>query len=239
MTPGFLKPLHRRVFGRFAFVDTITGNRISSPLSVISPQLQLMANDSGLFAIFSGPSFGQFTKQWPTAQMFEIAVRDPNHRYLPRRAQIRAAGLVEVFTLQQVPLYRSPKSPVEPDWAVVRASIRSDWAPLAWAVVQVLSSDQSVLATGVSDARGEALLAVRNLGTDVSDHMTGVVKNATTDVTIQAWFDPTVMGRASDWIPNPDDMSRNLGNPTFKSVARRGVLRAGQTLSVVLEFPFM
>lgn len=238
MTPGFMESVDRRVLGGFVLVDAITNNSIPSPLTVTSTQLQLKANHSGVYAIFNGPGFSPLTNEfiptgtWPSPQDFEITVIDPSLRYLARRAQIQAPQkLVGTFAPQQVSLYPSPSSTIEPNWAVVRASVTSNaGAPLPWSFVEVLLSDNSVIATGVTDARGEALLAVMGLGIQVTSHATDPVTEATTNVTVQAWFDPTVLKQPRNWVPDPDDISGNLANLALKKGSTTGALGARQTL---------
>lgn len=238
MTPGFTESVDRRVLGGFVLVDAITSNSIPAPLTVTSTQLQLKVNRSGVYAIFNGPGFSPLTDEfipigtWPAPQGFEITVIDPSLRYLARRAQIQAPQkLVGTFAPQQVPLYPSPSSTIEANWAVVRASVTSSAGdPLPWAFVEVLLSDATVAARGVADARGEALLAVMGLGIQVTSQATDPVTEATTPVTVQAWFDPTVLTQPRNWVPNPDDISGNLANPALKKGSTTGALGARQTL---------
>jgi hypothetical protein len=233
-----MESVDRRVLGGFVFTDAITGNTILSPLVVTTPQLQLKANRSGVYAIFNGPGFTPLTNEfipssvWPAPQNFEIAASDPSLQYLPRRAQIQAPqSLTGAFTPQQVRLYPGSLSTVEANWAVVRASIASSTGtPLPWAVVEVLLSDHTVAATGLADARGEALLAVPGLGIQVTSTATDPVTDATTSVTVQAWFDPSVLTQPSSWVPNPDDILGNLANPALKTGTQASALGARQTL---------
>ncbi|HEY2383506.1 MAG TPA: hypothetical protein VGK48_20220 [Terriglobia bacterium] len=238
MTPGILESVDRRVLGGFIFVDAITNSSIENPLPVTSAQLAVKVNRSGVYAIFNGPGFTALTNQfipatpWPAAQTLEISVSDPSLRYLARRAQIQAPqSLAGVFTPQQVPLYPGPSGPVELNWAVVRVSVASNaGVPLPWAVVRVLLADNSVAATGMTDTRGEALLAVTGLGIQVTSTATDPVTESATSVTVQAWFDPGMLTQPQGWIPNPDVMLGNLSNPSFKTGTQTGALEARETL---------
>jgi len=93
----------------------------------------------------------------------------------------------------------------------------------------------------VTDARGEALLAVPGLGAQISDSGSGPVTVGTTAVTVQAWFDPSVLKQPAGWIPNPDDILNIPGGlaasalPTGKttgSISATQVFFAGITISV-------
>jgi hypothetical protein len=234
---GFSESVDRRVLGGVVFIDAITGASVVDPLAVTSIDLQLRPNRSGVYAIFDAPGFSDLTTQfnpadtaWRPGKSFEIAVRDPSLRHLARRARVLAPqSLTVAFVPQPVPLYASPSAMLAPNWAVVRASVTgaSD-SGLPWAVLQVIRSDNSVAASGMTDARGEALLAVMGLGVQVSANASGSVTETTIPVTVQAWFDPGVLAQPADWIPNPDDIFGNLSN--LKTGKQSGALGAGQIL---------
>jgi hypothetical protein len=233
------EPVDRRVLGGFVFVDAITNGLVVDPLRVTSDDLQFRVNYSNVYAIFDAPGFTGLTSQfnpdptsWPPARNFEVTVRDASLHYLPRRVQVQAPqNLTAVFTPRQFVLYPSPSAEVAPNWAVVRASVRNAAGDgLPWAVVRVTRSDDTVAATGMSDSRGEALLAVTGLGVQVSASSTGAVTETTIPVTAQAWFDPGVLSQPAGWVPNPDDILLNLSNPALKTATITGALGARQTL---------
>ena len=228
----------RRVLGGFVCVDSITRASIQDPLNVTS-SLTLRANRSGVYAMFNAPGFSALTSQfnpaaaqWPAAQYFEVTVQDPTLRYLARRARVQAPqGLPTAWVPQQISLYASPAALLSPNWAVVRASVTgSSGAGLPWAVVQIIKSDHSVAATGMTDDRGEALLAVTGLGVQVSSSSSGSVTETTIPVTVQAWFDVGTLTQPADWIPNPDDILGNLSSSALKTASLTGTLGARQIL---------
>jgi hypothetical protein len=236
-----LESVDRRVLGGFVFVDSITSTSITSPLNVTSEKLQIKGNRSGIYAIFNGPGFALLTDQfipigtWPPLHDFDITVTDPGGQYLARRAQVQAPRkLVGAFAPQKITLYPSPRFIVELNWAVVRASVSSAAGDqLPWSVVQViLKSDSTLLATGVADERGEALLAVAGRGFQVSDKTTDPVTETTEAVTVQAWFDLGVLNQPKNWTPNPDDILGNLANPALKTAKSDGALSPRQSLVV-------
>jgi hypothetical protein len=137
---------------------------------------------------------------------------------------------------QQVTLFSGPAAPVSPNWAVVRASVVSNATPpvpLPWAVLQVLNG-ATVLATGVSDPNGEALLGIAGLGLQVSSSAGGPVTEVTTAVTVQVWFDPNNLTQPADWIPNPDDILQSLSSPSWKTATASAQIGPGQTVYVPL-----
>jgi hypothetical protein len=235
----------RRVLGGFFFSDAVTGASILDPLIVRNTQLQLRLNRSGVYAIFNAPGFGQLSAEfdvqpdWPTANgpSFEITVLDPSLRYLARRAMVQAPqALASLTKPQQVVLYPSPSAVTEPNWAIVRANVTAiDGSGLPWAVVQVIRSDNTVAATGMTDARGEALLAVTGLGVQVSANGSGSVTETTIPVIVKAWFDPGVLQQPAGWIPNPDDILTDIANAALKTGSMTGALGARQILLAAIS----
>ena len=233
------KQVDRRVLGGFLFANAVTGASVTDPLAVSNTDLQLRVNRSGVYAIFDAPGFDNLTTEfdlqgdWPaTGQSFEVTVEDPSLRYLDRRAKVQAPQSIATLTTpQKVFLYPSPSGEVEPNWAIVRATVTgTSGSGLPWAIVQIIKSDKTVIATGMTDARGEALLAVAGLGLQVSADAAGTVTEITIAVAIQAWFDPSTLQQPAGWIPNPDDILNNLPNPALKTGTFAGALGPGQIL---------
>jgi hypothetical protein len=241
----------RRALGAFRCVDSVTGTAILDALAATSDSLVLKPNRSRLYVIFNGPGFSPLTAQflpaaatWPPPASFEVLVRDPQGRYLPRRATVQvpqklapASDPASVFNPQTVTMFRSSSAPVLPNWAVMRVSVaRSGTDPaqgLPWSIVRVTrTSDNTVLATGMGDARGEALLAVRGIGVQVSGNGGGAVVASTVDVSVDVWFDPGVLEQPAGWVPNPDEVLSNLAAPQLKHAAQAAKLGAGMSLAL-------
>jgi hypothetical protein len=101
-------------------------------------------------------------------------VKDPARRYLPRRFELEAAlprnpatgeplPVNSLFRALEVLLYPSPAASVGANWALVRAAVenKDTKKELAGALIRVLRNGaEPPLARGVSDQRGEALVAV-------------------------------------------------------------------------------
>lgn len=236
----------RRVLAGFRCVDGITGLSVMDPLPIGSPLLQLRQNNSGVYAVLGGPGLRPLTTQllpvtpWPAPANFEISIEDPKYRYLPRRAQIQAPQPPAVSSAPQtVVLYPGPAAPVEPNWAVIRVSVVNTAAEpqgLPWPILQVLDTSvvpSRVLATGVGDARGQALLAIPGLGLQVSSSGGGAVTEMTTPATVQAWFDPGVPNQPKGWIPNPDDLLRN--SAALKTGTQTIQIGPGVRLSITIS----
>jgi hypothetical protein len=241
----------RRILGAFVCIDAVTGSSVVPAIPVVPDPLWTVApNHSGIYVIFDGPGLDSLTDEflpsgtWPNPVSFEVTLQDPNLRYLPRRATVTAPLAVptspatpsEVFVPQQVPVYPSPAISVGQNWAIIRASVTlSGTNPpqgLPWAYLRVVqNSNNAVLATGVSDTNGEALLAVIGLTVQPNTSGSGPVTTSVTPATVTAYFDPSVLSEPAGWIPDPDDISLNLTNPAFKTSAQPVQLSSGE------EFP--
>jgi hypothetical protein len=252
----------RRILGAFVCVDVITGSSIPGPLLASNPTWTLRPNRSGIFVIFDGPGFDAQTNQfvpvgtWPTAVPFEVTIEDPQNRYLPRRANVKAPQAVPtvtsankgtvihdsttVFDPQPVKLYPTAATPVSPNWAVIFVSVvRSGVVPvqgLPWAYVQVNSipAGTSALAEGVTGSNGDSILAVRGLSAQVSSSSGGPLTETKIPVTVQAWFDPSVLQQPAGWVSNPQDISGNLTSPNLRTNSQNESIGAGQIVSVTL-----
>jgi hypothetical protein len=197
---------------------------------------------------------------WPARVSFPVTLQDPNRRYLPRRANVLSpmtvpvigpspGGVVpnpavtaalahpaSVFYPQRVALYPQPSAAVGPNWSTIRASVTNTATPAAglpWAVLQVIrTSDNKVLATGQTDANGEALLAVVGLTLQTSTSGTGPVTVSTVPASVKVYFDPGVLSQPPGWIPNPDDILGNLSNASLRSGGQDVRLASGQEMNL-------
>lgn len=251
--------LDRRILGAFICTDAFTGGSVVPAVPATAKQWTVRPNHSGVYVIFNGPGFDKQSSDflpvgsWPPSQKFEVALQDPTRRYLPRRAVVKAplpipaippvlTTPVGVFEPQKVALYPSPASPVNPNWAVIHASVTragiTPSQPLPWSVLQVTrNSDHTVLATGQAGPNGEALLAVIGLTVQANSSGGGPVTVSTVAATITAYFDPGSLDPPDGWIPDPDDILGNLSNPALKSGSQQVQLSSGQELSMSFSIP--
>ena len=68
-----------------------------------------------------------------------------------------------------------------------------------------------VLKTGIADARGEALVAVVGLPARAANGEGGALLSSDVDVDVTAFFDPDILGKAKDFVPDPDELMAKLG----------------------------
>jgi hypothetical protein len=245
----------RRVLGAFRLVDSITGKTVTDGMTVTAAGLKIRANRSGVWAVLDAPGLTAATNDFagtaaaPPAQKFVIQVSDPARYYLPRQAtltlpaSLAPLGTGGIFTPQSVSVFAGPGASAGINWAKLRLSVVQAGTAqgLGYALVQVTNTATNVvLATGMTDLRGEALLAVAGLGVTASAAAGGAVMQKTTPVSIAAFFDTNNGDTASStqpagWLPDPDQMLLNLKGASVKSATQAAQLSPGTSQSFTLS----
>jgi hypothetical protein len=241
----------RRVLGAMRCVDAVSNTPITEVISVHSTMLDIRRNSSGSYVIFNAPGSRRLTEQfdvippWPGATFFEAIIEPGSTRYLPRRAQVSIPRSVKlddpnsVMVPQDVPVYVAPSAPLLPNWAVVRIAVKKAGTAderLAWTILRMTrDSDGSVLATGMSDTRGEAVLAVPGLGQAANQNGGGAVVATTVDATVTALFDPSNLSQPKQWLPDPDVVLQNIGAATLKKATKAVKIGRGTLSTLTME----
>ena len=219
-----------RVMGAVRFLDGTTLTKVNGNLNVQSPNVLVRRNRSNLFVIWDAPASG--------AVVFTVS--DPTSNYLSRQFTVtlprdpdptHASQATSIFQPQDVLLLPSPLAPASPGWAIIRASVKKAGTATALAVALIRvanTSDHTLLAKGMSDARGEALVLVPGVPVTTFDSGTGAVMATEIDVSIQTIFDPALSG-----VPDPDDLdARKSALPSSTTAAK---LAAGRVLVTELN----
>lgn len=196
-----------RVLGAIRFVDATTGVVIGRSLRVDALGASLVRNRSGLYVIRSWGELAAHESEFldapatPTVgeKTLNLNVVDPLGEYLPVAAHIplpresdpeQAQSADSVFRPAQIPLYRSASARVGANWAALRVTLTeiSSGDALGGALLRVRSNGE-VLARGLTDWRGEALVPVVGVPvTTFSDDVDAVVVSEI-NVTLEAAFD--------------------------------------------------
>ena len=236
----------RRVLGAVRFLDATTLSAVTHGLRVESPDALMRPNRSGLWVIWNAKGLEPHTDAFdeppavPPIGSVAIAltVADLSARYLARSATIslprdpspaNAQNPDSLFRPQNVRMYPAPNAWVSPGWALVRAHLTNSTTgnPLGGALVRVVrTSDQQILARGMSDARGEALVTVAGIPITTFSAGAGPALSTELDVNVSARFDPAAGAK-----PDPDAIESKSGLPSA-SVAQK--LAAGRELIVNL-----
>lgn len=178
-----------------------------------------------------------------TQQEFALTISDRRSSYLPRRFKLKlprknvtASDPDSIFNAVKVQLYPAAAAQVAQSWAVVRVSVVKAGDPartgLPWSLVQVKKkSDNTVLSTGMSDERGEALVSVVGLPALSANGGSGTLLSSDVDVDVAAFFDPA--NNSKDFVPDPDELIAKLG--TMKTASQPVKIASGRTNTVTIE----
>jgi hypothetical protein len=173
-----LERTETRVLGALRCVDATTGTPVESLLQVTMPGAWLRRNRSGLVVIAGADALAAHEAAFlapPAAPplgsvALEATIVDQLGRYLPRRAAValprdpdpaNAGTPGSLFRPIEVPLYPATAAPTGANWALLRVSVTHAGSgdALGGVLLRVLQG-ATVLARGLSDWRGEALVAV-------------------------------------------------------------------------------
>jgi len=247
-----LEPVEQRILGAIRFVDATTKLRIGSPLIVKADGLSFVRNRSGHYVIASATGLETHTAAFDKppvspglgTMLFEINVADPASQYLARRHALKLprdpdpkhANVGDsLFQLIDVELFPSSIAPTGPGWAVIRATVlkRGTKEPLSGSLIRVtrkngVAAGEKALGRGLTDKRGEALVAVPGIPVTTFGEGAGSVTTNEIDVTIEAFFDPAASG-----IPDPDDLEERRTSLKTETIITK--LASGRTFPLTLE----
>jgi hypothetical protein len=256
-----------RVLGALRLIDATTGVPIEQSLRIDAPGASLQRNRSGLYVIrrwnalaaHEGEFLAPPADPAPGSQTLRISVSDPAGGYLPMTAQIRlprtsdlaqAATPASLFQPAVVPLYPSASAPVGVNWAVLRVSLSETASgdALGGALLRV-QFNGNVLARGLTDWRGEALVSVVGVPVTTFSEDANAVVISEISVTLRAAFDPASgtrtssaqvrAGRAPRTLPIVDPSTLDSGFnalPNVQSVLSIAARRS-QSVSLTLSVP--
>jgi hypothetical protein len=262
-----LERVEWRVLGALRFVDATTGVPIERSLQVDAPGALLQRNRSGLYVIRRWNTLAAHEAQFltppvdppPGSQTLRMSVSDPAGTYLPVSARIRlprtgdlaqTADAVSLFQPAVVPLYPSARAPVGVNWAVLRVSLSETASgdALGGALLRV-QFNGNVLARGLTDWRGEALVPVVGVPVTTFSEDANAVVISEISVSLQAAFDPASgtrtpstqvhAGRAPETLPlvDPSVMDNGFNAlPNVQSVLSIAARRS-QSVSLTLSLP--
>jgi len=219
---------------------------IRTRLVVQAPGARFVRNRSGCYVIYSLAGFETYADAFDAAPVLPARlmagrVEDPGRQYLSRRFSMglprdaspaNAANAGSIFRPADVVLFAAPAGSVLPTWAVIRASVTraGTSTALSGALIRVLrASDSALLARGVTDERGEALVAVAGVPVTSFGAGAGPVAQNGIDVVVQTIFDPAALPP-----PDPDDLD---SRPTLPRGITNLHLVAGQSLAAGLTVP--
>lgn len=261
-----LERVDGRVLGAISCVDASTGARIEQPLQVRADGARIRRNRSGLFVIAEVDALAAHAAAFaaPPAMPalasvpLTVEIDDPLGEYLPRRATVRlprdpdpanATDAGSLFRPIELPLYPASAAPTGPNWSLLRVHVRASGSgdALGGALV-IVRAGVTVLARGLSDWRGEALVAVPGVPVTTWSEEPGAVVVDSLAVVVRAAFNPAAdaggtrvsaiqvgNGRPPARLPRPDPEALEAAFGTLPRAELPALLRAARSQTMVFE----
>lgn len=212
-----METVDRRVLAAVRFRDAITGEALAAGLRVEAEGVRWIRNRRGWWVAATAPGLEAHTTAFlappespaPGSVRIPLSVRDDAGRYvaraavlaLPRSADPAAADAADsLFRPLEVDLYPAPAGRVSPGWAVIRASVTEEGRPLGGALLRVhrRGGDGELLGGGMTDLRGEALVAVAGIPVTTWREDAGEVLSTEVDASVR------VLWQEGAGLPDPD-----------------------------------
>jgi hypothetical protein len=255
--------LERRVLGALRCIDATTLAQVDDPLSVSASDARLVRNRSGLYVIRSWTRLAAHEQAFdeppasPSAgsESLPVEVRDPSGRYLGRRVAIalprdpspaHADEPGSLFRAVDVPMYPSASAPVSANWVELRVTVRETASgdALGGALLRVVAGSR-VLARGLTDWRGEALVPVSGVPVTTWSTEPGAVVVTEIAGSLECYFDSAAATRtpaanvragiAPDNPPLPDPQAIDDARAVLPQSITPVVLAAGRSIAVAIS----
>jgi len=247
--------IDRRALGALLLVDNATGIPLGRAMRVFADGLTFFPNRSFLYVISHARGLESHLTAFESppdasdpgepdigSQQFNVTIRDPLGKYLTRSLQLSLPLNPDreeenhIFNPIQVPLFSSPICDLNPNWSIIRASVfdlvdidNENPAPVQGALLRILNASDEIIAGGMSDKRGEAVIIVpgipvsdfarednpdiedpelddEDLGSDHLDYLaSGSVVEMQTPVTLTV-----VVAPDAPWPVDPEEMEKNI-----------------------------
>jgi hypothetical protein len=253
--------LEHRVLGALRCVDATTLAAIDQPLIVRAAGARIVRNPSGLYVVAAWnrltaheAAFDQPPSSPPIgSETLIVEVRDPGGVYVSRRVRValpRDPGLApadagSLFRAVDVSMYPSAAAPVSANWVGLRATVTdaATGEALGGALLRVVTATQ-VLARGLTDWRGEALVAVA--GVPVTTWSTDPEAIVVSEIaaSLECYFDPAAgtrtpaadvrAGRVPASLPLPDPQALEDARVSLAQATAPLILAAGRSLPVAI-----
>lgn len=213
--------IDRRVLAALRFRDAVTGATVAGALDVRAAGARWIRNRRGWWILASAPGLVAHTTAFaapppaPTIGTVPLRVRvaDPAGRYLPRTATValprnpdpvKADRPESLFQPVEVDLFPSPAAAVSPNWAVLRVSASGPDGPLGGALLRVVrkAAPATVLGLGMTDARGEGLIAVAGIPVTTWEEEQGSVLATEVEARVDLFW------QAGAEPPDPDALGK-------------------------------
>ncbi|NDY71143.1 hypothetical protein [Desulfobacter hydrogenophilus] len=242
--------IDRRALGALRLVDNATKTPVGRAMTVFADGLKFFPNRSHLYVIShargleshltafeSPPDASNPNEPDIGSQKFNVTIRDPLGKYLTRSLQLSLPLNPDreeddhIFKPIQVPLFSSPTCDLNPNWSIIRASVFDladinieNPTPVQGALLRISNASDEIIAGGMSDKRGEAVIIVpgipvsdfareedpelddEDLGSDNEDDLaSGSVVEMETPVKLTV-----VVATNAPWPVDPEKLKQNI-----------------------------
>jgi hypothetical protein len=243
MSETLLDRIKWRILGAVELADDVTGARLRRPFTLSAAGVTTARTATGRYAVTMAPGLAAHTRAFevppaapvPGAAPVTLRIDDPLGDFLPRLAVLplprspnAAPGEPDLFAPARIAMLPAPRRAAADNWAVLRLSVtRTGGAPLQGVLVELRTTDAgaTLLGRGLSDRRGEAVVAVAGLPLTRAVDDADPLADVTTPVTqarVGLVADPDL-----PWPIDPDRLAANRDTLPVLSLATPVDLTAG------------
>ena len=245
-----------RVLGALRCMDATTLVPLTLPVAVAGPGASFVRNRSGLYVLRDWTALAAHATAFEAppaappvgeAPPLDLTLIEPSGQYLPRRVRLalprdpnpaNAAAAGSLFRAIDVAMYPSPQAPVATNWTVLRVTAveAASGDALGGALLRVMANG-TVLARGLTDWRGEALVPVSGVPvTTWSDDPNAVIVSEI-PASLEAIFDPAAGRRtpAAAIRTGEPPVAPPLVDPDAIENARAGLPQASRAVQLATD----
>jgi len=241
--------IDRRYLGAVLFVDHATKGVVRRSFDIEAKGLHFFTNPSALHVISSAAGLESHIHSFTAppdqpgigSTFFDLTVSDPLQKYLPRIKRIALPRNPDpqaddsLFAVVEVAMFPGAAASVRPNWSIVRAavSLADPERPLPGSLLRLVrEEDGKLIASGLTDRRGEALIIAAGLpvhnfvtGAELPDNeldhddwvAAGAVVEKDTAVRLEV-----VVDHALPWPVDPEVLEENRGQWRRQVRERKG-----------------
>jgi len=185
-----------RYLGAVRFIDPSTNSPVHRAFHIAAPGLRFSVNRQFIYVITHANDLTHHLEQFEKppgdpvidSLEFTLSINDPLGKYLPRIARIKlprnpqAESANNIFSPMDIVLSHAPIASTQPNWSLIRISVfdqadRLARNPVVGALIRLTkingNSDTQIY-SGISDKRGEALIALAGIPITDYSHVSEV-----------------------------------------------------------------
>ena len=174
-----IERVEQRVLGALQLVDRVTRTPVIRAMKITAETTTLVRNRRGYYVITQADGLGAHSEAFTSAPAtpaleaneYHFTIEDRQKRYLPRLLVLHLprdpdpnhhSNDNSLFRPQNVVMYPASTAPLSYNWSTVRVTVdQVGSSPVRGALIQIIDpTEDTLLASGISDERGEALVIV-------------------------------------------------------------------------------